>query len=268
MAPLAFFVLIYLVTLILAARAVGPGHPAAAYWAFLAAAVAATVATIALPERGRWNLGLAAPPFVALRELAFGIGVAAVLLFIADAAILLTTELRHQRNDGFPWRELAIVFIPAVLHEELLFRGYVYQKLRRGTGWFAVVFMALAFAALHAGNAGVTRLALANIFVAGILIALVYDRYQRLWAPIGLHLAWNLISGPLLGYNVSGYASRTTILRTIGGGPPALTGGAFGIEGSALTLAVMVVATLLLGLSNMMRRPRVSTAGIDSKEPL
>ena len=258
--------LIYLVTLIAVGLAVSRRYPAASYWAFLLAAVGATVATIALPERWRWNIGLAAPPVVALRELGFGIGVAAVLLFIADVAIIATTGLRHQRNDGFPWRELVLVFIPAVLHEELLFRGYVYQKLRRGTGWFAIVFMAVVFAALHGGNAGVTRLALANIFVAGILLALVYDRYRSLWAPIGLHLAWNLISGPILGYNVSGYVSRTTILRTIGSGPPSLTGGAFGIEGSAVTLAVMVVGTLLLAVSNMMRRPRVATAGIDSKE--
>jgi len=265
--PLAFFVLVYLATLMLVSWAVVRTHPAWSYWAFCFAAAAATVLTVRMPERGRWKIGLAAPPLVALRELGGGIVFAAALLWAIDAVITSSTDLRHLRNDGFPWRELAVVFIPAVLHEELLFRGYVYQKLRRATGWFAIPFLALVFAALHGGNAGVTRLALANIFVAGILLALCYDRYRRLWFPIGLHLGWNVISGPLLGYNVSGYASRTTVFRTISSGPPSITGGVFGVEGSAVTLGIMAAAVAALGASNMMRRPRVSTAGIESKEP-
>ena len=31
---------------------------------------------------------------------------------------------------GFPWIELASVYLPAVFHEELAFRGYLFQKLR------------------------------------------------------------------------------------------------------------------------------------------
>ena len=46
------------------------------------------------------------------------------------------------------------------------------------------------------------------------------------------------------------YASKTTLFRTIGSGPPALTGGAFGVEGSAVTLGVMVVAVVLLARAN------------------
>ncbi|HKO56581.1 MAG TPA: CPBP family intramembrane glutamic endopeptidase [Thermoanaerobaculia bacterium] len=227
------------------------------FWYFFAAAVAASAAAIYGPERGRWNLGLRVAPPIAIREFGIGVVIAAVLLAAADLLIILTTSLRHVRNDGFPWRELVVVFIPAAVNEELLFRGYVYQKLRQLNRWLAILSTSLVFAALHGGNAGITWVALANIFAAGILLALVYERYERLWAPIGLHLAWNLISGPVMGYNVSGFAAQSTILRTIGSGPPMLTGGVFGVEGSVLTLLVMSAGAGWLSRSNMMRGRRV-----------
>lgn len=256
-APLALFVLVYLATLMgagfLASRAGLPWS----YWYFLGAAVLATAAAIVVSEKGNWNLGLRVAPPVAVRDFAIGVGIATVLLAAADLLIILTSSLRHTRNDGFPWRELVLVFIPAAVNEELLFRGYVYQKLRQLHRWFAILFTSLVFAALHGGNTGITWLALANIFVAGILLAAAYERYERLWCPIGLHLAWNLISGPIAGYNVSGFAAKSTIFRTIGGGSPLITGGVFGIEGSIWTLLIVSAGAAGLMRSNMMRRPRV-----------
>jgi CAAX protease family protein len=267
-APLALYVLVYVATLFLAGWLAVTTHTRFHYWIFLGAAVVATVAAIGIVDKWRWDVGLAAPPAVAIRELLAGIVFAGVLLAIADGLILATTTLRHQRNDGFPWLELVAVFVPAVLHEELVFRGYVFQKLRAVHRWTAILLTALVFAALHSGNSGVTRLALLNIFAAGILLALTYERAERLWMPIGLHLGWNLVSGPILGYNVSGYSSASTVWRTIGGGAPMLTGGAFGIEGSVLTLVVVVLGSAWLERSNMMRRRRVASAGIAApKEP-
>ena len=92
---------------------------------------------------------------------------------------------------------------------------------------------------------------MANLFFAGILLALAYARYERLWFPIGIHLGWNLLSGPILGYNVSGYASRETVLRTVGRGSPWLTGGLFGIEGS-----VWIVLVELAGIALLLPRRR------------
>ena len=57
---------------------------------------------------------------------------------------------------------------------------------------------------------------MANLILAGVLLALAYERYERLWFPIGIHIAWNVASGPILGYDVSGYVPSQTVLRTIG----------------------------------------------------
>ena len=219
-------------------------------WIALISACSATLATIALWNHGRWDIGLA--PRFALRELATGALFAAALIGGADLIILAVTPLRHTRGNGFPFAELAIVFIPASLHEELVFRGYPYQVLRAINRWLAIAGSSLIFAAFHMGNDDVTTLALINIFLGGAILALAYERHRRLWMPIGLHFTWNLMSGPILGYDVSGFTSAKSLLAVVMRGPTLLTGGEFGIEGSiVLTLLELVaVAVLTVRIQN------------------
>ena len=215
-------------------------------WIAFASACVATVAAIQLWHHGSWDLGLRARPVVAIREWAAGALFGAVLIGLADLVIEVFTPLRHARGHGFPVAETALVFVPAVLHEELVFRGYPYQLLRRIGPWFAIVASSLVFAALHARNEDVTTLALINVFLGGVVLALAYERYRRLWMPIGLHFAWNIMSGPILGYDVSGFTSSRSVLVTVVKGPGILTGAGFGIEGSILMTLVEVAAAAAL----------------------
>jgi len=215
-------------------------------WVDLGAIVVATGATIATVERGRWFLGLAIAPRHALAELLGGAAFAAVLIASADRLIVLTSPLRHGRGAGFPWLEIVLVFVPAALHEELAFRGYIYQKLRTWSRGGAIAVTSCVFAALHGGNWGVTPIAMANLLLAGVLLALAYERTRHLWLPIGVHLGWNVVSGPILGYGVSGYVAGSSVLITRAAGPPWMTGGAFGIEGSVCTLAVELLGIIAL----------------------
>lgn len=244
---LSFFGAIYLATFLACAWGMAVlDLPRLQQWAALVAAVAATLASIQLSEHGRWRLGLAAPPLTAARELLLGAAVAVVIIGGCDLLIVASTDLRHVRGGGFPWPELLAVYLPAAFHEELLFRGYAYQKIRTFYRAGAIVFTSLVFAALHGGNSGVSALALVNLALAGVLLAFAYEVFERLWLPIGLHTAWNLVSGPVIGYNVSGYVSQRTVLVTRGYGPVWLTGGKFGIEGSVWMAVVEIVAIVLL----------------------
>ena len=166
--------------------------------------------------------------------------------------MIVSTNLRHVRGGGLAGFELVAVFIPAAIHEELAFRGYLFQKMRMWNRRAAIGITSIVFAALHVGNRGITALAIANLLLAGVLLALAYERFERLWFPIGIHLAWNLLSGPILGFGVSGYAARTTLLRTVGSGAPWVTGGMFGIEGS-VWMAVVEAGGIFL-LSRGLRR--------------
>jgi len=227
-------------------------------WIALLSVCAATFGTIAIIERGEWNVGVFVPPRFATREFLFGCGAAILLIGAADGLVMLTTRLRHVAGNGFPWIELMVVYLPAVFHEELLFRGYPFQKIWRGHRVAAVLLSSLVFAALHAGNNAFSLLAMANLFFAGILLALAYARYERLWFPIGIHLGWNLLSGPILGYNVSGYSSSESVLRTVGRGAPWLTGGLFGIEGS-----VWIVVVELAGIALLLRKKQWIRRSVD-----
>lgn len=252
LAALSLFVSLYL------AAFLGVGYLTAVagvyfnQWVMLLSVCVATVGTVAIIEGGVWRLGFFVAPRLAARELLLGCGAAALLIAAADGLVLLTTKLRHVAGNGFPWLELVAVYLPAVFHEELLFRGYPFQKLWRTNRLGAVLFTSLVFAALHGGNNSVSWLAMANLFFAGILLALAYARYERLWFPIGIHLAWNLLSGPILGYNVSGFVSSESVLRTVGRGTPWLTGGVFGIEGS-----VWIAIVELAGIVVLLQRRRI-----------
>lgn len=215
-------------------------------WTGLISASVATAGAVAISERGRWRLGLFVPPRLALSEFLFGSILGFLLILICAALVMAATDVGHARGNGFPWRELALVFVPAALHEELLFRGYPLQKLHARNRWFAIAFVALVFAALHAGNAAVTKLGLLNVFLGGVLLGLAWERHRRLWFPIGLHLAWNLTTGPILGHEVSGYEAIATLFVELGTGPDWLTGGDFGIEGSVFMTLTEAVAIALL----------------------
>ena len=244
-AALSLFVALYLATFFGASYVTALAGAYFNQWVALLSVCAATVGTIAIMEAGSWPLGFFVPASLAVREGLLGCGAAVLLIGAADGLVMLTTRLRHVAGNGFPWIELVAVYLPAVFHEELLFRGYPFQKIWREHR------IALVFAALHAGNNAFSILAMANLFFAGILLALAYARYERLWFPIGIHLGWNLLSGPILGYNVSGYVSSESVMRTTGRGAPWLTGGLFGIEGS-----VWIVVVELAGIALLLPRRR------------
>jgi membrane protease YdiL (CAAX protease family) len=215
-------------------------------WAGLVAAIVATLATIRVWERGRWAIGLATAPKNAFRELTLGVGFAAVLITACSALIILFTDVRQSFRGGFPTADLLLLFAPAALHEELAFRGYVFQKLRQWSRWGAIAISSAVFALMHGGNTGVSVLAVINIVIAGVLLALAYERYRRLWFPIGIHFAWNLMSGPILGYPVSGFIPKESVLAVVGSGTVLQTGGAFGIEGSVFMTVVEIAGIAVL----------------------
>jgi membrane protease YdiL (CAAX protease family) len=242
LAPLLLFAGFYVATLIALTWLRFP----LIQWTGLICVTVATLAVVILWERGRWQLGLFVPPRRALPEFLFGTIWGFLLILGCAAIIMAVTDVTHAPGTGFPWRELVLVFVPAAVHEELLFRGYAFQKLHQRSRVFAIVFLAAVFAALHSGNEAVTALGLTNIFLGGVLLGLAWERYRRLWFPIGLHLAWNLATGPLLGHEVSGYESLQTLFVERGTGPEILTGGEFGIEGSVIMTATELVAIWLL----------------------
>lgn len=247
-APISLFVSIYLATFVASGFLLRPY----VQWCALLSVAVATLVTIRFWEHGRFDIGFIVSPRLAIGDFALGALFAGLLILTCDGLIVLFSHVRQTWAGGFPAAELVLVFVPAALHEELAFRGYPYQKMRQWNRGAAIFASSTVFALLHAGNDAVSPFALGNIFLAGVLLALAYERFRRLWFPIGIHFAWNVISGPVLGFPVSGFVSPRSLLRIHGGGAALVTGGAFGVEASLWITAVEIVGIAIL-LKNVRR---------------
>jgi len=144
----------------------------------------------------------------------------------------------------------ATLLLSAAL-EEILFRGVLLRLLDQGLGprW-ALLFSALAFGGIHAARASsgleLALLSLITATLAGWLLGLAFIRSGALWAPIGLHAAWNLGLGLLMGLPVSGIRFERSVLAAQIGEPGWLTGGSYGPEGGLAGALAIVVGCLAL----------------------
>lgn len=139
----------------------------------------------------------------------------------------------------------------AAAAEELLFRGFVFQRLIAGLGaWPAQLIIAAFFTLTHSDSlreqGHLAYLAGANIFTASILFGLAYLRTRSLALPLGLHFAANATQGPLFGFGVSGGGEAGLLTPIYHGAPDWVTGGAFGLEASALGLVCVLTMTMMI----------------------
>jgi membrane protease YdiL (CAAX protease family) len=124
--------------------------------------------------------------YAVLFGISFGLG----MVVKSDASGDIFTDA--YRNTQWPvvfW--LAIVLFGPV-YEELLFRGFLFEGLRRSVLGIAgtIVLTGLVFALLHAAQYGAS--VIAQIFVLGITFGVVRWLTKSLWSTIFLHGLWNL----------------------------------------------------------------------------
>jgi membrane protease YdiL (CAAX protease family) len=144
----------------------------------------------------------------------------------------------------------AWTFLWVAVMEEILFRGFVFQRMVDGIGPRpALLAMAALFALAHWGNPGmdgpIFAWATIDTVLGALLLGLAYLRTGRLALPIGIHFGWNWAQGALLGFDVSGFDQAGWWLPTLSDKPSWLTGGAFGPEASVCSV---LVDTLAVGL--------------------
>ncbi len=139
-----------------------------------------------------------------------------------------------------------IALLPAAAAEEVMLRGYTFQALAEQWGGAAAALItAILFAALHGINPHAGWGSFGGILVSGILFGAAVLVTGRLWLPIGLHVAWNLLEGPVLGFPVSGMAFPGDITPVLTG-PALWTGGSFGPEAGLLGILASATGALLL----------------------
>lgn len=159
------------------------------------------------------------------------------------------------------WLMASSVLAP--LSEEIWYRGYVFQNIKRGWGIVAgTVASALLFGGLHLLNPNAEILGAANIAMEGLLFILGMLWLRSLWFPIGWHAAWNFAQFFLFGLPNSGFTvgdmglSGTTLLVSVVSGPRLLTGGDFGMEASITRTIILIGAIAAMFLLRHRRAPQ------------
>ena len=187
-------------------------------------------------------LGLGRPHWGRLAAGGVALGAGMVSLAVAGTAISGNVTWTV-RLDAYTIGLIAVeVFIltTGAMAEELMFRGYPFQRLVDAAGpAAAVLVMSALFGLAHLGNPHSSFWAVTNTILVGILLSLAYLRTRSLWCPWGIHFGWNAALGLGYGLPVSGLTEFAVAVHGRASGPLWLTGGAYGIEGGALgTLAI------------------------------
>jgi membrane protease YdiL (CAAX protease family) len=84
-----------------------------------------------------------------------------------------------------------VVVVGAPIGEELFFRGFLFNSLRRHGFWLAAVLSSLAFGLVHVVNGNWFLVPI--MFFVGLGFAWLYERDGRILTPIAAHATFNLI---------------------------------------------------------------------------
>jgi membrane protease YdiL (CAAX protease family) len=198
-----------------------------------------------LGEAPRDELELAAAP----RELSLG-SVAGFVLFALVVAVAAVVDVYNIAGPGGTndlIRVLVTVAVAPAIIEEIIFRGILFRWLEEFAGsWAALLLTSALFGLAHIYNPNATWFSSFAIAVeAGLLIGGAYMLTRSLWAPIGLHFAWNFTQGFIFDVPVSG-TDQDGLVDARLSGPELLSGGGFGLEASVIALTIATAAGVWL----------------------
>ena len=141
-----------------------------------------------------------------------------------------------------------LAFLSVGVYEELMFRGYVLQRLNDRAGKTASILVSsVIFAVMHGLNPGADAFGIFNTVGIGAILCVLYFRTGSLWMSIGFHTAWNFSLGYLYSLPVSGIPLYG-VLNVVEVEPDSrLTGGSYGPEaGLACTIALAIWGAWLI----------------------
>ena len=213
----------------------------------MASAIAARLERISLAEIGlKFNARFAVHTVLGIVSGAVLILLAALIVWLLDGFHLVQSPKANLSAIAIG----AAMMLGVAIFEELIFRGYAFQRAIQGMGiWRAQLLFAVLFCAAHPLDDGMsiadTVLAMLNLFLVAILLGYCYLQTQSLALPIGVHMGWNWAQKSL-GFGVSGIASQGWWEPVFHQQPTWLTGGAFGLEASIVGTFALVMSLVAL----------------------
>ena len=199
----------------------------------------------------------------ALAEIAAGLAGGAALVGAVVGGLALVSVYRidgaNAVGSGLATGFAQMLFVGVL--EELLMRVVLFRLLERSLGsWAALVISSALFGLAHLPGNGVGTLAVAVAVAAGVLLGAAWLATRRLWLCAALHVGWNFTLSDVFPVAVPGHERTVGLVEGHLLGPDWLTGGACGLEASAIALVVLAAAGAWL-LSHAMARRRLVAWG-------
>ncbi|HFU4205050.1 TPA: lysostaphin resistance A-like protein [Streptococcus suis] len=194
-------------------------------------------------EKSPW-LGLGIKKKGALKDFLLGWGIGAamlttcVLLMWGFGAIRISSVQFSPQLFG-EFLVLVLAWSVQGATEELLTRGWMFSSLSAKHNIpIGLLISSLFFTFLHLGNDGLSLIPLLDLTLFAILACLVMLKTGNLWVISGIHAAWNCFQGNVFAFPVSGSQAGQAFISVNTAGPDWLSGGAFGVEGSIISLLI------------------------------
>lgn len=219
-------------------------------WVTFGAVLLATLICVVAEGRTLASVGFALDRR-ALRLFGEGLAIGVALVLGTLLLVWLLGGVHLERADTINPAALAVTaltMLGAVLFEETLFRGYGLRRAADGLGrgWALAVF-ALIFVLAHPMDSAMSQAAVlnsaANLLFASVLLGACYLKSGSIALPAGLHLGWNWTM-QAIGFSISGSYAGDSVWRPVfDSSNEWLTGGDYGLTGSALSLPLLALAT-------------------------
>ncbi|HFU4450887.1 TPA: lysostaphin resistance A-like protein [Streptococcus suis] len=194
-------------------------------------------------EKSSW-LGLGMTKIGAFKDFILGWGIGAamlitcVLLMWGFGAIRISSVQFSPQLFG-EFLVLVLAWSVQGTTEELLTRGWMFSSLSAKYNIpVSILISSLFFTFLHLGNDGISLIPLLDLTLFAILACLVMLKTGNLWVISGIHAAWNCFQGNVFAFPVSGTQAGQAFITINTAGPDWLSGGAFGVEGSIISLLI------------------------------
>ena len=187
-----------------------------------------------------------------IKYLGLGFLIGFVLNIICAIVAVLNKDI-SLHYDSFNFIKLLLLFIAVFIQssaEEMVCRGFIFQRLRRGYRHpaVAIILNSLLFTSMHLFNPGASVISMTAVLAAGLLFSLMVYYMDSVWCAMAAHTAWNFTQNLILGLPNSGIVSPVSVFKLDAATAKSSFAYSveFGLEGSITAITVMIMTGIVI----------------------